>query len=77
LLEKGADADIPPYLQAEDDEVRGLAVLACGRLGIKDAASELRRLLSDPAPFRLYANGAFAEVSVGQMAQQALESMDL
>jgi hypothetical protein len=77
LLKKGADADIPPYLQAEDDEVRGLAVLACGRLGIKTAASELRRLLSDPVPFRLYANGAFAEVSVGQMAQQALESMDL
>ncbi|WP_448873176.1 DVU0298 family protein [Desulfobulbus propionicus] len=75
LLRKGAAADIPPYLQADDGEVRGLAALACGRLGIEAAQPALKRLAADPAVFQLYSEGSFSEVSVGQLARQALEAI--
>jgi hypothetical protein len=76
LLRKGAAADIPPYLHSEDGEVRGLAALTCGRLGIREAEPELRRLTKDTTPLRCYDNGALTTVSVGYLATQALEAMD-
>ncbi|MGD9946966.1 MAG: DVU0298 family protein [Desulfobulbus sp.] len=75
LLQKGADADILPYLGSPDSEVRGLATLACGRLSIKVAKAELTQLVADTSTFQLYSEGSFTQVSVGQLAQQALEAL--
>jgi hypothetical protein len=75
LLHKGADADIPPYLRSQDGEVRGLAALACGRLRIRTATAELRRLVDDTAAFQLYHEGILVQAGVGHLARQALEAM--
>ncbi len=75
LQSKEAEADILPYLHAEDGETRGLAVLASGRLGIDTAQQELVRLTEDPFNFSLYEDGRLTQVTVGQLAQQALEAL--
>jgi len=72
LLAKGAAADILPYLEAEDAEVRGLAALACGRLHINAAKGALQRLIEDSSAFQLYSQGSFTRVGVGELAGQAL-----
>ena len=54
LRERGAVADIPPYLDAADAEIRGLAALVCGRLAIATAKPRLEQMTSDAATFRFY-----------------------
>ncbi|MDD2463844.1 MAG: HEAT repeat domain-containing protein [Desulfobulbus sp.] len=75
LRQKGAATDIPPFLHSQDGEVRGLAALACGRLGVKAAETELQQLIDDTESFQLYNEGTFSRLSVGQLAKQALEAM--
>ena len=75
LARKGAPGDIPPYLDAVDAEVRGLAALACGRLSIKTARTGLARLVKDTSAFQLYDKGSFTRLSVGELAGQALEAL--
>jgi hypothetical protein len=76
LHERGAGADIPPYLATEDSVTRGLAALAAGNLQIMAVEPILRRLTADPAPLCLYREGVFEETTVGTLAQSALEAMN-
>lgn len=75
LRARGAARDIPPYLDAADAEVRGLAALACGRLAISATKPQLQQLTSDEATFRLYRTDALITLSVADAARQALEAM--
>lgn len=75
LRARGATRDIPPYLDAADAEVRGLAALACGRLSISATTPRLRQLTADEATFRLYRADALITLSVADAARQALERM--
>ncbi len=75
LRARGATMDIPPYLDAADAEVRGLAALTCGRLAISAATPRLRQLTADEATFRLYRADALMTMSVADVARQALEGM--
>lgn len=75
LIERGAGADIPPYLRAEDGETRGLAALAVGNLHLNASEGVLRGLIDDTTPLTLYWEGAFQPTTVGELAQSALEGM--
>lgn len=76
LIDKGAGADIPPYLQAEDGTVRGLAALAAGNLYLTATEAVLRRLVDDASPLDLYREGVIRSTTVGALAQAALERMN-
>jgi hypothetical protein len=76
LIDKGAGADIPPYLKAEDGETRGLAALAAGNLYLTATEATLRGLVEDAALLTLYWEGAFRTATVGELAQSALEKMN-
>lgn len=73
LIDRGAAADIPPYLQAGDATVRGLAALTAGNLGMVAAVERLQFLADDPAPLIVYQEGRFQAVTVGALAQAALK----
>lgn len=75
LIDKGAGADIPPYLHAKDATVRGLAALAAGNLHLNATEAALRARVDDPAPLTLYWDGQFRATTVGALAQSALEQM--
>lgn len=75
LIERGAGADIPPYLRAEDGMTRGLAALAAGNLHLNASEGVLRGLIQDTTPLTLYWEGAFQPTTVGSLAQAALERM--
>jgi len=76
LLDKGAAADIPPYLAAPDAETRGLAALAAGALGLTATRPVLLQLTADPAPLTVYREGDFVETTVGALARSALETIN-
>jgi hypothetical protein len=76
LIDKGAGADIPPYLRSEDATVRGLAALAAGNLYLTATEAVLRGLIEDATPLTLYWEGNFQPTTVGVLAQSALEQMN-
>ena len=76
LIDRGAGADIPPYLYVEDATVRGLAALAAGNLYLTATEARLRALVADSAPLMLYGEGVFQATTVGDLAQSALERMN-
>lgn len=75
LIERGAGADIPPYLQAGDGVTRGLAALAAGNLHLNATEGVLRGLIQDTTPLPLYWEGVLQTTTVGELAQSALERM--
>lgn len=77
LLKKGADKDIPPYLDAPDPETRALAALSAGALRLETTRQKLHHLTADLAPLTLYLESDFVQTTVGAMAHSALEALDL
>ena len=77
LLTRGADKDVLPYLDSSDAEVRGLAALACGRLGIAEAKDGLYRLCQETTTFPLYHAGTLTQVRLNELAQKALKTLGL
>lgn len=61
-----------PYLQSDDPEIKGLACLALGRLGDRQATSLLTPYRDDSRLLTLYQDGAFLETSPGELARQAM-----
>jgi HEAT repeat protein len=72
LREADAPAHLPPYLDSEDPEVRGLAARALGLLRVETARVRLASLGGDTAEFLLYDRGELATVTVGGLAAAAL-----
>ncbi|HEB69748.1 MAG TPA: HEAT repeat domain-containing protein [Desulfobulbus sp.] len=75
LLEKGLQADIPPYLSSADAVVRGLAARLCGKLAINTVGERILALTEDSAPLSLYKEGRFLALTVGEMAALALKEL--
>ncbi|MCI5120101.1 MAG: HEAT repeat domain-containing protein [Candidatus Electrothrix sp. AUS4] len=79
LLARQAEQDLPPYLDAEDAAVCGLAARAIGLLGGTAAGDVEKRLQelagNDQRRIRLYEQGAFREVTVAELAGQALKAL--
>lgn len=75
VLEKGMEQDLPPYLNAVDGTVRGLAARAMGLLGMAACLDRLQELRMDDFPVRLYEDGRLSTVTVGELAGQALKRM--
>jgi len=72
LMERGAHAELPQYLDSKDPEVRGLAARALGILRVETAKERLIALKEDPAEISLYDRGKFETRTVGQLAGEAL-----
>ncbi len=75
VLEKGMENDLPPYLDSGDGTVRGLAVRAIGLLGIPVRMDRIEALCSDEHFLRLYEDGRLQTVSVGELAEKALQRL--
>jgi hypothetical protein len=70
-----ASVYLPPYLDSEDPEVRGLAARALGLLNVHAVKERLDALKEDPAKFTLYNQGVLTPVTVGSLAVTALKHM--
>lgn len=76
VLEKEMERDLPPYLEAADGTVRGLAARAMGLLGHAPAGLDrLEALRADDSPVRLYEDSSLRTVTVGELAAQALQRL--
>ncbi len=76
LHQRHAGADILPYLQAEDAEIRALACMALGRLRHAPAEHLLERCQDDLTEVILYEpQGIFLKSSVAALAQSALKEL--
>jgi len=62
-------------LEHPDPVVRGNAVLILGFAGPAEAASEIRRFSGDESRLRIYDQGTIREVSVSDLAAEALERL--
>lgn len=76
MLEKGMAADLPPYLQSRDGSVRGLAVRAIGFLGGPVESAEIKALADDKYVVRIYEQGKLYNVSVAELARQAVQRIE-
>lgn len=63
-----------PYLESEDDTVRGLAAWAIGLLRAETARSLLEGLLADDAKIQLYLDDKLTVRRVSDLAKQALST---
>lgn len=64
-----------PYLNADDPSVIGLACLALGRLGESLSIPPLSPHLIDTRPLTLYQDGNLREITVGELARQAVKQL--
>lgn len=71
LREKQAGRYLLPYLHASDPVIQGLACLAFGRMGDRQALSALPPLFGDSRPLTHYQGGNFIVSTVGVLARQA------
>lgn len=75
LSVRHASVYLPPYLDSEDPEVRGLAAYALGLLKVSAAKERLDALKADPAQFTFYNQGVMTPVTVGSLAGTALKHL--
>nr|WP_246325246.1 DVU0298 family protein [Dissulfurirhabdus thermomarina] len=62
-----------PFLRAADPALRGLAAWVLAGTGPGEARAALEALREDGAVFRLFRGGRFEEVTVGRLAEAALD----
>jgi hypothetical protein len=72
LLENKAAVYLRPYLDSQDPTVRGLTAWAFGNLRAPGAEKKLESLCKDDSQIRLYEQGQFSAVTVGELAAKAL-----
>ena len=65
------------YMETGDPILRGLAAWAAGPVGGAESISQLKQLADDPSELMLYRNGKFGPYSVGQLAREALSSVQV
>ena len=72
MLDKNAVKHIMPFLESEDANVRGLAVLVIGYLKKKEAGPSLEELKADENFIQLYYKEKYLDIRVKDLAQEAL-----
>ncbi len=75
LVARGVVADLLPYLQSADGDVRGLAVWSLGRLGDVGVRDALLPLAPDTSQVRLYQQGEVQLFSVATLVEDALAQL--
>ena len=73
---QNAAAFLLPYMHSEDPNLRGLAIWALIPHVAEEVLPQLKQLVKDPSEFMLYQNRQLNRLSVGQLAQSALASVD-
>ncbi|MFZ5597220.1 MAG: DVU0298 family protein [Bacillota bacterium] len=63
------------FLKDPDAAARGHAAWLMGNLGAVEAAGELNDIVNDPAKLDFYTNGEIEEITVGQLAEEALKKI--
>lgn len=76
LLERDTVPDLEAYLHSPDPVVRGLAARALGLLGTTAAVDDLRALTNVDVTLKLYDEGTFMTVTVGELAERALARLE-
>ncbi len=61
-----------PYLQSEDNTVRGYAAFALGELGAVGAAQKLEQIKNDDSSIYCYEHGELNKKRVGEIAAEAI-----
>jgi hypothetical protein len=74
-LVKLASRALCSFLAVPDPALRGHAAWALGNLGYKDAIEELEKLLTDDQRLTLYREREFKNVTVAQLAKEAIEKL--
>jgi len=74
-LVKLASRALCSFLAVPDPALRGHAAWALGNLGYKDAIEELEKLLTDDQRLTLYRERELQEVTVAQLAKEAIEKL--
>jgi hypothetical protein len=75
-LVRGSVAHISQYLESTDAAVRGLAAQAAGLLMAAEVRPQLQALVDDTAEFRSFIDTQLVNLRVGEVAEQALASLD-
>jgi len=66
-----------PYMESGDPILRGLAAWAAGPADGVEAIPRLKELADDPSQIKLYRDGKFDHYTVGQLAREALGSVQV
>ncbi len=74
-LVKGASAFLLPYLESQDEVIRGVAVRIMGLLQVKEAQPVLRKLTQDESELVLLVEKDLTKVRVKDLAEEALRAM--
>jgi len=77
LLKNNADGYMELYLESQDKEILGLASRNFGILGIQDAAPYIGTFLNIDHPVRLYQDRCIISTTVGALAREALNRLEL
>ncbi len=75
-LVKNAYAIVFSFLDNPDHTLRGTAAWALGGLGNKDAIEALAKLEADQEKISIFRNGKLEEVTVSQLAKEAIEKLN-
>ena len=68
--------EIVPFLTNPDPQKRALAAWGLGKARYRPAAAELQALTGDERPVQLYDRGRLIDTTVGQLAREALASLN-
>jgi hypothetical protein len=71
-----AAARIQACLADPHPQVRAYAAWSLGIIGAQTAIDDLRSLIADPQPVKLYEAGSLRETTVGQVAREALAHLE-
>ena len=71
------DGYLIPYMESGDPILRGLAAWAAGPAGGSEIIPRLKELADDPSQLMLYRREKFDYYSVGQLAREALSSVQV
>ena len=66
-----------PYLNSNDQGVRGLSAWIMGLLRLEEVMPALKKLMDDKSEFETCINGRVITKSVGELAGEALEMIDI
>jgi hypothetical protein len=67
---------IAPFLTSPEPQVRALAAWCLGKARHRQAAAAIRPLVGDDHPVQLYDGGRLVQTTVGQVAREALATLD-
>jgi HEAT repeat protein len=74
-LVRGAAGLLLPYLESQDEVIRGLSARIMGLLQVKEAAPMIRKLTEDESPLVIMVENNLTTVRVKDLAEEALSSI--